>query len=135
MNVKRYLVASMAVFVTAIVLDIVTHRLILASAYEATGSVWRRDAAPYTWIIVLVAFIIAFPFTYMFVKGYEGKGIVEGVRFGVIAGFFISLPMSYGLYAMLPIPLSLALQWFSFGLVQTILLGIAAAAVYRPKND
>ena len=83
---------------------------------------------------MLVPLIIAFPFTYIFVKGYEGKGILEGVRFGAVVGVLIGFPMSYGMYAMLPIPHSLALQWLVYGLIQTILMGITAAAVYRPKR-
>jgi len=42
--------------------------------------------------------------------------------------------MAYGMYAMLPVPYSLGLQWFIYGWVQTVLLGIVAAAVYRPKT-
>ena len=134
MNVKRYIAASLAVFVAGVVLDYVIQAVILKSAYEATQSVWRPDVASKAWIIVLVDLIIAFPFTYIFVKGYEGKGMLEGVRFGAIVGILIGLPMSYGMYAVLPIPHSLALQWFLYGLIEVILMGITAAAVYRPKR-
>jgi hypothetical protein len=134
MNVKRYILSSLAVFVTTIVLDIVTHRVILAPAYEATRSVWRPDSAIIpAWTIVPVALTIAFVFTYMFVKGCsKSRGIGDGLRFGGISGVFISLPISYMLYAMLPIPFSLALQWLVYGLIQTILMGITASSIYRP---
>ena len=134
MNVKRYIAASLAVFVAAVVLDYVIQAVILKSAYEATQSVWRPDVASKAWITVLVDLIIAFPFTYIFVKGYEGKGMMEGVRFGAIVGVLVGLPMSYGIYAVLPIPHSLALQWFLYGLIEAVLMGITAAAVYRPKK-
>jgi hypothetical protein len=135
MNTKRYFVASLAVFVAAVVLDYVIHGVILKSAYEATKTIWRPDVDSKAWIIALVDFIIAFPFTYIFVKGYEGKGIMEGVRFGTVVGVLICVPMSYGTYAMLPMPYSLAFQWFLYGLIETILMGITAAAVYRPKTS
>ncbi len=134
MNVKRYLSASLAVFVVTVVLDYVIQGVILKGAYEATRSLWRPDMASKGWIIVLVDLIIAFPFTYIFVKGYEGKGIMEGVRFGAIIGVLICLPMSYGMYAMLPIPYSFALQQFLYGLVEVILMGVVVAAVYRPTK-
>jgi hypothetical protein len=134
MNTKRYFVASLAVFVAAVVLDYVIHGVILKSAYEATKTIWRPDMDSKAWIIALVDLIIAFPFTYIFVKGYEGKGIMEGVRFGTIVGVLISIPMPYGMYAMLPMPYSLAFQWFLYGLIETILMGITVAAVYRPKT-
>ena len=100
MNTKRYFVASLAVFVAAVVLDYVIHGVILKSAYEATKTIWRPDMDSKVWIFALVDLIIAFPFTYIFVKGYEGKGIMEGVRFGAIVGVLISVPMSYGFYAV-----------------------------------
>ena len=133
MNVKRYITASLAVFVAALVLDFVIHGVILRGAYEATKSVWRPDMESKMWIFWLVNFIAAFPFTYIFVRGYEGKGIPEGVRFGAIIGVYVSVPMAYGMYVMLAVPYSLALQWFLYGMIETILLGIVAALVYRPK--
>jgi hypothetical protein len=136
MDVKRYFLSSMAVFVTTMVLDIVTHRVILSRAYEATKSVWRQDAAALPIAsIVPVAITVAFAFTYMFVKSSGASGIFAGIRFGGIAGIFISLPMSYMFYVMLPIPLSLALQWLIYGLIQTILMGITAALVYRTRFE
>lgn len=134
MNVNRYLIASLAVFVAAVVLDYVINGVILKDAYEATKSVWRPDMASKTWIFFLIDLIYAFPFTYIFVRGYEGKGIIEGVRFGAIVGVLLSVPMAYGLYALLPVPYSLALQWFLYGFIEAVLLGLVAAAVYRPKT-
>jgi hypothetical protein len=134
MNVNRYLIASLAVFVAAMGLDYVINGVILKDAYEATKSVWRPDMASKTWIFFLIDLIYAFPFTYIFVRGYERKGIIEGVRFGAIVGVLISVPMAYGLYALLPVPYSLALQWFLYGFIEAVLLGLVAAAVYRPKT-
>src|SRR5437588_303732 len=102
MNVNRYLIASLAVFVSAVGLDYVINGVILKDAYEATKSVWRPDMASKTWIFFLIDLIYAFPFTYIFVRGYEGKGIIEGARFGAIVGVLISVPMAYGLYVLLP---------------------------------
>jgi CoA binding domain len=49
-------------------------------------------------------------------------------------GVLLSVPMAYGLYALLPVPYSLALQWFLCGFIEAVLLGLVAAAVYRPKT-
>lgn len=133
MNLNRYIIASLAVFVAAAVLDFVINGVILRDAYQATKSVWRPDMTSKVWIFFLIDLIVAFPFTYIYVRGYEGKGIMEGVRFGAIIGVLMSIPMAYGMYAMLPVPYSLALQWFIYGLIETIVLGVVAAAVYRPK--
>jgi hypothetical protein len=133
MNTKRFVLASLAVCVSAIVLDFIIHGVILKSAYEATKSVWRPDMESKVWIFWLINLIVAFPFTYLFVKGYEGKGIMEGVRFGCIIGIFTSIPMAYGNYVMLPLPYSMAAQWFVFGMIEAVLLGVVVSLVYKPK--
>ncbi len=84
------------------------------------------------WIIWVTDLIWTFFFTFFFVKGYENKGIMEGVRFGVYMGLFYSLVIAYQNYAVLPIPYSLALQWFAYGFIQLIILGITAALIYKP---
>jgi hypothetical protein len=86
------------------------------------------------WIIGLVGFISAFLFTFLFTRGYEGKGIGEGLRFGLVIGLFTSIPMAYNSYATLPIPYSLAFQWFIYGTIATIILGAVVALIYRPAR-
>jgi hypothetical protein len=58
---------------------------------------------------------------------------MEGVKYGIYIGLFYSLVSAYGNYSVYPIPYSLAFQWFIFGLLQSVIFGIAAALVYKPK--
>jgi len=58
---------------------------------------------------------------------------MEGARFGVIMGLFLSVPMAYGTYMIIPIPFNLAVQWFLYGTAQSIVYGVVAAAIYKPK--
>lgn len=134
MNVKRYVAASLAVFVVGQLLGYVIHNVILKSTYDSLKSLWRPDMESKMWIMILVGFIVSFLFTYIFTKGYEGKGIAEGLRFGLVIGLFTSIPMAYDSYVTLPIPYLLALQWFIYGTIATIILGVVAAAVYRPAS-
>ena len=53
----------------------------------------------------------------------------------LVIGLFTSIPFAYGTYVMIPIPYSLALQWFIFGLLETIVLGIVVALIYRPAGS
>ncbi|MCX6625702.1 MAG: hypothetical protein NTY38_32495 [Acidobacteria bacterium] len=134
MNTKRFVIASLTVCVSAIVLDTIIHGVILRGAYEATKSVWRPDMESKVWIFWLINLIVSFPFTYLFVKGYEGKGIMEGARFGAVMGVYAAVPMAYGMYTLLPVPYSMAAQWFAYGVIEIILLGMVAALVYKPKR-
>ena len=85
------------------------------------------------WIYVVITLIGSFFFAFIFSKGYEGKGIAEGVRYGLYIGIWMSVGMAYGTYAMIAIPYSLALQWFLYGVVEYILAGIVLALVFKSK--
>jgi len=132
MNVKRFVSASLAVYVASLALGFLIHGVILKPTYDSLASIWRPNMNSLMWIVWVNGLITSVIFTYIFAKGYEGKGIIEGARFGAIMGVFISVPMAYGTYMMIPIPYTLAFQWFLYGTAQTILLGITAAAVYKP---
>jgi len=133
MNLKRYFAASLAVFALSLLLGYLVHGVILKPVYDSLKSIWRPDMNSKMWIEWLNAYFLAFLFTYIYVKGYEGRGIMEGARFGVIMGLFLSVPMAYGTYMIIPIPFNLAVQWFLYGTAQSIVYGVVAAAIYKPK--
>jgi hypothetical protein len=134
MNVKRFIGASIAVFFAFEIIDAVVHMVILKKAYEALSSIWRPDMISLLWIFHVGSLILAFLFTYIFVKGYENKGILEGVRYGIIIGLFANIPYGFYEYAMFPLPLCLCLQWFIYGMIEFIICGMIAAGIYKPKK-
>jgi len=134
MNVKKYILASVAVFVTFQVLDFIIHVVILSSTYQSLAHLWRPDMMSLMWIMYLSSLFMSFMFVYIFTKGYENRGIMEGVSFGLVMGLFMNVIGMFGQYAMYPIPLSLTLQWFAYGMAEFSIAGIVAAAVYRPAS-
>jgi hypothetical protein len=132
MNVKRFIAASLAVYVVSLALGYLVHGVILRPTYDTLKNVWRPDMPSKMWIEWLDGFVVSFLFTYIFTRGYQGRGIMEGLRFGLVIGLFVSIPMAYGTYMIIPIPYYLALEWFLYGTAQVILLGGVAAAVYKP---
>ena len=133
MNLKRFILAAAAVFVTTAVLEYLIHWVFLRAEYEATQQLWRTEAEMKTGLMLIVGIITALLFVYIFTKGYEGRGLLEGVRYGLIIGVFMMVPRAYMSYAVMPIPYSLALKWFLYGLVEFIVIGTVAAAIYRAK--
>ena len=138
MNSKRFWIAFVVVFIVLEVTNYLVHGVILDATYNSEGlkEVFRsqEEMQSNMWIMWITDIIWAFFFTFIFVKGYENKGIMEGVKYGIYIGIFFSLVIAYGNYAVYPIPYSLALQWFIYGLIQCIILGIFAAAIYKPKE-
>jgi hypothetical protein len=134
MNVKRFIWASIAVFVASEISSAIIHQGILAKTYQTLGPIWRPDMMSLMWMYHVGSFVLAFLFTYIFTKGYENKGIAEGIRFGIVIGLFANIPYAFYEYAMYPLPFSLCLQWFIYGMIEFIIVGIIAAAIYKPAR-
>jgi len=131
---KKVLIGAVAVFVATSIMDYLIHGLMLQSAYEATKSIWREDMNSKMWIFNLIALIGSFFFSFIFSKGYEGKGIAEGARYGLYIGIWMSVGMAYGTYGMVAIPYAMALQWFIYGVVEYVVCGVILALVFGKKE-
>lgn len=132
LNIKKLTLAVVAVFVFILFSDYLIHEVLLKSSYEATLSLWRPPAEMGSYVVYMLfgQFLIAKFFTVIFAKGYEGKGIVEGVRFGLLMGFFCA--GGYFIqYATTPMPSSLLWSWVIAGIVQLMGAGVVAALVYK----
>lgn len=127
---KKILYGFIAVFVISEVVSIFMNGFLLRTAYEATASLWRSDMNSLMWIYYVIAAIGAFFFTFIFSRGYEGKGMMEGIRYGLSIGIWMGMGMAYGTYAMIAIPYSMALTWFIGTIIQYILCGIAVALIF-----
>lgn len=133
---KKFWIAFLVVTVVMILTNFAIHVGLLGGIYRSPemSSMMRPEAEQQTWIHIVTSIIASFFFTLIYIKGYEGKGIGEGVRFGFYVGMLMAIPMAYDTYAAMAIPYSLALQWFIYGLVQYIILGIVAAAMVGKKS-
>jgi hypothetical protein len=136
MNAKKFILTSIVVFIVYEILNYLIHGFILMDAYAATASLWRPEAEMNSmmWIMWVVDLIKAFVFVFIFTKGIEGKGWMEGLRYGFWIGLYVSLGMGFGMYATSPIPFSLALQWFIYGVIQLMICGVATALMYKTKK-
>jgi hypothetical protein len=127
---KTFWLACGAVFVAFVAIDFVVNTVLMKEDYAATAALWRPEAEMKIWIFQVVSAFVAFFFTMIFSKGYEGGGIVEGVRYGFYVGMMMAVPMAYGSYGAMPIPYSFALKWFISGLIEYVIAGAIVAAVY-----
>lgn len=131
---KKFWLACIAVLVVEEVVNFLIHGVLLMTDYQATAGLWRVDMMRLMWIYHVIMVVGAFFFTFIFAYGHEGKGIMEGLRYGLYIGVWMNMGMAYGTYAMISIPLGMAVKWFIFGIVQYLLMGIAAAAVFGKKK-
>ena len=132
MNWKRFFAASAAVYVAIQAIDFVANAVFMKSDNEAIRGLWRTDLSSRMWWMYVFGALVALMFTYIFVKGREGKGLAEGVRFGIIIWLFMTLPMNVSMWVMLPIGWPIILRWILFGLLEMLIAGILVAAIYKP---
>jgi len=125
--------AFIAVFVTGVILNMIIYGVALGSAFSPLP-VWRADMKSLQWIYMVISLVGSFFFTLIFSKGYEGKGIAEGMRYGLYTGIWLSIGMAYGTYGMVAVPYGLTLEWFVLGVLSYIVMGIVASLVYGKKR-
>jgi hypothetical protein len=134
MNTKRFIIASIVIFIAVEILDLVEHGLILGSAYMSLTGIWRTDMNSVMWIMYVTALAFSFLFVYIFIKGYKGKGIAEGIRYGLLVGLLMAGIDIANQYVVYPVPSMLAIQWFVYGMIRFVIYGIIASAIYKPSK-
>ncbi|HKI77419.1 MAG TPA: hypothetical protein VKA26_02640 [Ignavibacteriaceae bacterium] len=132
---KKVWTGFIVVFIVYFLLDWLINGVLLQSSYmaEEVAKLMRPEAEIQMWIIIVCDLFYAFFFTLIFSKGFENKGIMEGARYGLYVGLMVSLPMAYGTYAVMPVPYSLAMQWFLYGLAVNIICGVVLTFIFKTK--
>jgi hypothetical protein len=132
MNKKLWL-GFVALFVSVFVLDYLVNNLLMMKEYMETPQLWRPEAEMKFGVILVAQVFFAFFFTFIFSKGYEGKGLMEGLRYGLYVSLMMNVPAAYMTYATMPVPYMLALKWFLYGTVQYLIYGAILAMIYGTK--
>jgi hypothetical protein len=129
---KKMWLGFIAVFIVFEILDYLLYSVLLGSSMTEMKGM-RPDADRLRWVYAVITLVGSFFFSFIFSKGYEGKGIGEGIRYGTYIGIWLSIGMAYGTYAMIEMPYKLAIQWFILGVIEYIIGGIVLALVYKSK--
>lgn len=132
---KTCWIGWIAVFVVMQIYGYLIHELGLSDTYQSLASVFRpeEEMNSLMWMMMLGSAISLLVFCYIFTLGAEGKGIMEGVRYGALMGLFLSIPMSVDSYVVYPLTGELAAIWFVTGVVGFIIAGAVFAAIYKPS--
>lgn len=134
MNWKRFLLASLVTYAVVQTMDFVINEVFMKSANELLKGLWRPQMTSRMWLMYVIGVLVALLFTYIFIKGREGKGITEGIRYGIIIWLFVSVPTNVSLWVLLPIPYIIILRWMLFGLLEMLVAGILVAVIYKPLS-
>jgi len=132
---KKLWTGFVAVFVTTQIIEGLLDFYLLDPVYESYSYIWRPVAEMKFWMLPVTGAFFSFFFVYIFSKGYEHKGIAEGIRYGFYVALMVALPKAYGSYALMQIPYSLALEWFLFGALEYVIAGAILSGVFRMRLD
>ena len=136
MDYKRLALAAVVAWVVDSVYSFVVYMNLLGGEMIANPGVFRSQSAvnanaPLMLVASLVAF---FAIAWIYAKGYEGRGIAEGLRFGVVMGIFITGFFSIAMYGTLNVGPRLGGLMSVASFVELLVVGLVLGAVYRPAG-
>lgn len=136
MNVQRYILASIIVFAFMLVIDWLFHGVILSGWYNEILQLHRTGAygGIYLFWLIIGFLLLSFGFCFIFTKGYQNKGIGEGLRYGFYVGIAFSISTILIAFAVMPFPTKWIIAWIIGNLIILILAGMILAAIYKPKT-
>ena len=130
MNIKRLILASLAVFGFIFIYEFITHGILLKDLYTQTAHIWRPQEDCNMLFMLGSQILFSIAFTFLFTQKYENKGINEGAKYGVFVAYIIGA-VKLGTYVYLPIPMTLTFYWVAIEIVKCIGAGTIAALVYK----
>ena len=128
---RRIWIGFLVVFLATQIFEGLINFYVLDPTYSQWSHLWRPIAEVKFWMLPFTGMFFSFFFVYIFSKGYEGRGLAEGIRYGFYIAMMVSLPHAYGTYALMQIPYSVALQWLVYNSLEYILAGLLLAIVFK----
>lgn len=134
MNFTRLILAIVVAFVFIFATDFLIHAVWLKPDYEATKELWRPEAemgARFHWMLI-AQLLVAIAFVIIWALGFAARGSLGlACGYGLLIGLIVQ-STTIITYVVSPFPANIALKWFASGIVQSVLLGLLVALVYKP---
>lgn len=136
MNLSRVAVAGFVAWLAFLAVGFFAHGVLMRDLYDAHQAFMRPAAEadarmPLAVGVTLIAF---FAFAYTYAKGYEGgKGLQEGLRFGVLVGVLLIGFSTIWEYMAYPLSRTFLLARVVDNIVEFAVYGIIVGAIYKPR--
>jgi hypothetical protein len=133
MNWKRYWLASVAVIIGRTLIAFFLFAIVFSSVYdqEIPGGRPEGEELHIAGLISMITWALAF--TYVFARGYQNKGWLEGIRFGLVVWVFYFIPMLTGYWAYFLLPTNWVMASLVAGLVESLGSGLITSLIYKGK--
>ena len=130
MNKQRYVISVLVTFVFVFLYDFMVHGFLLKDLYVQTKELWRPEEEYKMFVMTMSQLGFSAVLAYIFTLNYEGKGIGEGIRFGLYIGMLLGI-IEMGKYSYMPIPMVLMLGWVLAALLIGLGSGVVLSLVYK----
>lgn len=136
MTNKTFWIGFVVVYVVTQALGFLIHGVLMGDIYEGMASTFRPESEMMNmmWMMYVSGAVTMFMFCYIFTKGYEGKGVMEGVRYGVLVSFLMAGAWAIDPHVIFPVPADVASAWLLGGFVSMMIAGGIFAAIYKPDT-
>ena len=129
----RAVVAIVSVFCAWVLMNFIMHGLILGPTYQSTVQLWRPMNEIRNGLIYGSTLIGAACFVLIYVLLIPAKSLASGIQYGLLFGFGTGFSMGFGSYAIMPIPITMAVVWFVGCLCESTVAGLLTAAIIKPR--
>jgi len=126
---KRSLVAAFTILVAWMLLDLLIHRIFLASIYEATKNLWRPFDQMNVVLIYTATLVLIGVFVGIYAWLVRPKSLAAGLGFGALIGLALGISVGLGTFIHMPIPPSVAWGWFVGGWLKGLVAGAVMGVV------
>lgn len=130
MNKQRYVISVLVTFVFVFLYEFLVHGYLLMDLYTQTKELWRPEEEYKMPVMFMSQFGFSAILAYIFTLNYEGKGVGEGIRFGLYIGMLLGA-IEIGKYSYMPIPIILMLSWVLTSLLLGLGSGVVLSLVYK----
>ena len=127
---KKYLLSVVGVLVACVAVDFVVHGILLHQAYMDTASLWRPEAEMSIPLIHLGTLISVMCFVWIYDRLVTAKSCNTATKYGLVWGIAVGCGMSICTYAVMPIPMSMAMTWLAGALVEWTIGGAIMGWAY-----
>ncbi len=135
MNYRRFTLASLVIFVFAMLWNGVVHLILLRNAESILSTFGRPESQRNLGLSIVGTLLLSMLFVWSYSriakKGTVAEGLTVGLFFSVVAGILADLNQ----FVLYPIPVPLALSWFVFGMIEFCIYGVLVSRLYpiRPR--
>jgi hypothetical protein len=128
---KQRLLATLAVTITWIILDIIIHGNLLMGLYMQTMHLWRPESEMMPVFMNIITIVSSLLFVLIYCQLVKEKNASNGIKLGVIVGLLIGTLSGLGSYAYMPIPSILAAAWALSHLIKFTIAGFIVGKLVK----